>query len=258
MRLSLKMLAVFSLFLIILPVLSVQGFTANSEVTAKVFVAPEKTTVGVNENFQVSIDVAMVSKLQGFDFMLSYDTNVLDCLDVQEGDFLSASGVTFVVKRDIDDDFSCCLGRVWFVVVVLETGYSDGNGTLATITFKATCTGETALNLYSDSPLREDAVKFTTCSSEVIPNVAVDGYVTVVEATSHNPLPDPPPSNSSPDPSSCDVNSDGILDMKDLTFVAVAYGTIKGQLKYNDRADVDQNEMVNIVDVVLVAKQIYL
>ncbi len=258
MRLRFKILATFSLFLMVLPVLAVQGFTTSSEVITRVFVSPEEVTVGVNETFQVSVDVAMVSRLQGFDFMLSYDTNVLDCLDVQEGDFLSASGITFVVKRDIDDDFSCCLGRVWFVVVVLETGYSDGNGTLATITFKAICTGETALNLYSDSPLRQDAVKFTTCSSEVIANVAVDGYVTVVEATSHNPLPDPPPSISSSDPPGCDVNSDGVLDMKDLTFVAVAYGTIKGQLKYNDRADVDQNEMVNIVDVVLVAKQIYL
>jgi hypothetical protein len=248
------LIAAFCLMLAVLPVLGVHAFTSTSASIATVFVAPDEVTVEVNDTFQVFVNVSMVSKLQGFDFMLSYDAKALECLNLEEGTFLSASGTTFVVKREINNSFTCCLGRLWFVVVIYGTGFSDGNGTLAVITFKAISTGETELNIYSDSPHREDTVKFTTCKAEVIPNVAVDGYVTVAPALSSSALIDPPP--SSPDPPSFDVTGDGFVDIKDLAFVATAYGSVKGQLKYNEKADLDRNESVNILDVMLVAKQI--
>jgi hypothetical protein len=243
----------FFLVLLMLPVLSLRSSATDSVSTATVYVAPDNVTVGVNETFQISVSVSMVSKLQGFDFKLSYDAKVLECLDLEEGTFLSASGPTFVVKREIDNSFTG-LGRLWFAVVIYKTGFSDGNGTLAVITFKAVSTGETVLNIYSDSPHREDTAKFTTCKSEVIPNVAVDGSVTIVPDGSSSAPIDPPP--NSPDPPSLDVTGDGVVDIKDLACVAAAYGSVKGQLKYDEKADLDQNEAINILDVILVAKQI--
>jgi hypothetical protein len=254
-RFNVKLLIVaFALVLMVLPALSVKAFTGTSASIATVFVAPDEVTVGVNDTFQVFLNVSMVWKLQGFDFMLSYDAKVLECLNLEEGTFLSASGTTFVVKREINNSFTCCLGRLWLVVVVYGTGFSDGNGTLAVITFKAISAGETVLNIYSDSPHREDTVKFTTCKSEVIPNVAVNGFVTVVSAVSSGATIDPPP--SSPDPPNFDVTGDGFVNIKDLACVAVAYGSVKGQLKYDEKADLDQNESINILDVMLVARQI--
>jgi len=247
------LLIAFSLVMTLLPVFTVQAFTTASETA--VFVHPAKATAKVNQTFQVSVNVSLVSKLQGFDFMLTYDTRLLDCLSVEEGTFLSAYGSTFVAMREINDSFSCNCGRVWFAVVILEKGFADGNGTLAIITFKAVSVGETVLDLYSGSPLRQDAVKLTTCNSQSISNKAFDGQVTV---TATNDPSDPPPQvNPEPpqglpaDPPSPDVNGDGIVNIADLAIIAFAYGTVKGDVKYNAGADLDQNDKVNIVDITL-------
>lgn len=252
-------LIAFSLFMTLLPLFTVQAFTTASETT--VFVYPAKVAAKVNQTFQVSVNISLVSKLQGFDFMLTYDTRLLDCLNVEEGTFLSAYGSTFVAKREINDSFSCNRGRVWFAVVILEKGFADGNGTLAIVTFKAILIGETVLDLYSDFPLRQDAVKLTTCSSQSISNNALDGLVTVIAAGSDDPSDPPPQINPEPpqglpaDPLSPDVNGDGIVNIADVAIIAFVYGTMKGDVKYNAGADLDQNGKVNIVDITLVASK---
>lgn len=53
---------------------------------------------------------------------------------------------------------------------------------------------------------------------------------------------------------STDLNSDGIVDIRDVTIVAVSFGSSFGDPKWNDIADLDKNNVVNIIDITLVAK----
>jgi len=207
------------LFACLLPLLMLSAFLAAthgfhaSSTVATVYVYPEELKVVVGEPFNVYVKIRDVSGLQGFDFMLKYDTAFLDCLALEEGTFLSNVNHTFVAVRDINDAYDGTWGRVWLAVAVYGEGWADGEGILAIITFEAISVSECVLDLYSDLPYKEDQVKLFTCYSEPIANVALDGYVA-----------DPPTA----DPLVGDVNGDGVVDMKDLTMIAGAYKTKEG------------------------------
>lgn len=172
----------------------VEAFSQSLPETT-VYVYPEKLTVKVGETFQVYVNIRDVSNLQGFDFRLSYDTRLLECIGLEEGTFLSDVNHTFVAKHEINDSYSCTLGQVWLAVCIYGIGYANGNGTLAIITFNATAIGETVLDLYSDHPYKADEIKLTTCGSQAIPNKAVDGYVIILASNPGDPSdpPDPDP-----------------------------------------------------------------
>lgn len=244
--------SLFILFLLAVATLAA-SFALTLEETV-VYVQPPETVVKVGKEFEVYINVRNVSGLQGFDFRLSYETGLLDCVSVEEGDFLSAFGPTFVAKKEINDAYTGTLGRVWFAIVIYGTGFADGEGTLAVITFNATTVGETVLDLYSDSPYKADEIKLTTCGADAIPNEALNGYVTI--SNTNNPLnpsdpPDDPPGN--PDPPSPDVNGDRIVDILDLAMIAMAFGSRSGDIEYEAAADLDQNGVIDIQDVAIVA-----
>lgn len=221
-----------------------------------VYVDPEESTVKFCQTFKIDVNVADVSGLQGFDFCLSYDTTILDGLEVEEGSFMASFGLTIVAYKEIDDDYKPTVGRIWFAVALLGDAFADGSGTLATITFNATALGESELDLHSILPYKPDEVKLCTCGPEPITNIAVDGYVVV----SSNPCdpPEDPPEDPPPDPPTnppgSDVNGDGIVDIRDLALVASVYGTSEGQPRYNPEADLNENGKIEIYDIAMVAR----
>jgi len=201
------LLSLISLLMFAAVSAKVEAFSPTPPETT-VYVHPEETTVKVGETFQVYINIRDVSRLQGFDFRLSYDTRLLDCTGLEEGTFLSDVNHTFVAKLEVDDGYCCTLGRVWLAVCIYGIGYADGNGTLAIITFNATATGETVLDLYSDHPYKADEIKLTTCGSEAILNKATDGCVIIVASNPSDP--DDPSDPIEPDP------ADGVTDVQHL------------------------------------------
>ena len=233
-----------------------QAFNNNGAGT-KVCVHPAEIMVKVGDVFEVYINVCDVLGLQGFDFMLKYDTGVLDCLSLEEGTFMSSFRDTFVAKNEVNDKFSSEFGRVWLAIAILGEGYADGSGTLAVIRFNATAVGESVLNLLSDYPHKPDEVKLTTCGSQAIPNITIDGHVTV-EPCSNNPNDDPPdppdpPANVTVDPPSPDVNNDGFVNILDLAMIAGAYSASAGAGFYDAKVDLDENGSVDICDIAICA-----
>jgi len=51
---------------------------------------------------------------------------------------------------------------------------------------------------------------------------------------------------------SADINEDGIVDIIDVTIVAVAQGSYPGHLKWNSLADLNNDQVVDIIDVTFV------
>lgn len=240
------------------PMLLLSAMTAAGVASpgTTVYVDPEESTVKLFQTFKVDVNVADVLGLQGFDFCLSYDTTILDGLEVEEGPFMASFGDTIVAYKEIDDDYEPTVGRIWFAVALLGDAFADGSGTLVTITFNATALGESVLDLHSILPYKPDEVKLCTCSPEPITNTAVDGYV-VVSSNPHNPPEDPPedpPPDPPTNPSDSDVNADGIVDILDLAIVASLYGTSEGHPHYNLEADLDQDDRIDISDLAIVAR----
>ena len=50
-----------------------------------------------------------------------------------------------------------------------------------------------------------------------------------------------------------DLNADGIVDIRDITVFALAFGSYPGHLRWNPNADIDSNGVVNIRDAVKIA-----
>ena len=237
------------LFVCLLPLLILSAFLSatqafhDSSPVATVYVHPDELKVQVDETFNVYINVRDVTGLQGFDFMLKYDTAFLDCLALEEGTFMSDVNHTFVAVHNINDSYDCTWGRVWFAVAIFGEGWADGDGTLAIVTFKAIAVSESVLDLYSDLPYREDQIKLFTCHSEPIANTALDGYVT-----------DPPPTDP-PASLAGDVNDDGVVDMKDLNMIAGAYRTIVGDPGYVPNLDLNQDGIISLRDLLIAAQE---
>ncbi|MDH5376142.1 MAG: dockerin type I domain-containing protein [Candidatus Bathyarchaeota archaeon] len=243
--------------MLLLSIMVAEG-VASSETT--VYVDPEESTVKLCQTFTIDVNVVDVSGLQGVDFCLSYDTTILDGLEVEEGPFMASFGLTIVAYEEIDDDYKPTVGRIWFAAAILGDAFADGTGTLATVTFNATAIGESVLDLHSILPYKPDEVKLCTCGPEPITNVAVDGYV-VVSSNPCGPLADPPedppeesPPNPPDTPHSSDVNGDGVVDIRDLAIVASVYGTLEGYPRYRPEADLNENGEIEIRDIAIVAQ----
>jgi hypothetical protein len=118
----------------------------------------------VGETFKVEVKITNASGLQGFEFKLSYDTVKLDAVEVVEGSFLKGFGETLPFKLEINKT----LGFVWVAVVLLGAASAEGDGTLATVGFKSTSTGENIFGLCD--------TKLGGPSGKSIDHYVTDGY----------------------------------------------------------------------------------
>ncbi|MDI6904741.1 MAG: cohesin domain-containing protein [Candidatus Bathyarchaeia archaeon] len=112
--------------------------------TTTVYVLPSTSIVAVGQTFIVEIKIYEVSDLYGWEFRLRWNPNLLDVVDVTEGNFLKQGGDTFFAKKANNT-----AGNILVDCTLLGNvpGVS-GNGTLATVEFYAEVQGESILDLY--------------------------------------------------------------------------------------------------------------
>jgi PKD repeat protein len=108
----------------------------------------------VDETFTVNVNIANVSNLQGFEFKLGYSTSNLEALEVAEGPFMKGFGTTLPFKLEINGT----AGYVWVVVVIMGAAPAQGDGILASITFKCTSVGECLFDLYDTTLMDPEAL----------------------------------------------------------------------------------------------------
>jgi hypothetical protein len=224
-----------------------KGPTGMANPDAAVFVDPKESSAEVGQTFAVNISISDVSGLLGFDFLLSYNTTVLQLISIQEGTFLKSVGPTFMINLTTN-------GVIWLAVTLYDVQgqlkSANGTGVLATAEFKAMAVGESVLDLFSKDPYKPDEVKLATDPppNDVvpIPNVAVDGHVVV--------SPDPPNPNNATLVG--DVNGDGKVDMRDVGEVARLFHAPPTDPLWNPKCDFNGDGKVDMKDVGLVASRI--
>jgi|Deesub1362A_J573_1020465.scaffolds.fasta_scaffold03047_2 hypothetical protein len=158
-------------------------YSVNAQKT-DVLIEPESLLISnIGETFSVNVSIYNVSNLFGYDFLLWYNTTLIDCLSVEwpKGHFLTPilRPTNFFKMKTIEDNFNETTGAVR-VTATLTNGEppKNGSGLLVKITFNSTATGTTFLRLYF--PEFVYPVKLSDPESNAIPCSTTDGEVTVI------------------------------------------------------------------------------
>jgi len=155
--------------LVLISVLSMSAFTLvkqNSVSEATVFVSPSSVNVRVNQTFEVTINVSGVSDLYGWEFKLGYNTSLLEMVNTVEGSFLNGSKDTYFVPKVMSTDGYILAG----CTSLRNVAGVNGNGTLATVEFRAKTLGSCSLDLYD--------TKLVNSAKQLVEHSEIDGTVT--------------------------------------------------------------------------------
>ena len=186
----------------------------NAVQNALLSISPSSvTSPAIGEQLTFSLNIAGGVAVAGYQVTLQFDATALRYVESSNGDYLpdGAFFVPPVVKRN----------RVELASSTL-TGVSNGDGTLATITFEVLAVKASTLTL----------------SETLLSNSTGNTFRPQIEG---GEITEPPKLTG-------DVNGDGVVNIQDLVLVASNFGEA-GQ----NVADVNGDGVVNIADLVLVA-----
>ena len=138
-----------------------------------IFVDPPEISAVVGQYFTVRINISNVVDLYGWEFKLSWNTSLIEAINVTEGEFLKNGGETFFYKN-----INNTAGYVHATCTLLgNVSGVNGNGTLAEIKFYVKSNGECLLDLY-DTKLGDSQL-------QVIPHISEDGYFSTGTTGTH-------------------------------------------------------------------------
>ena len=183
----------------------------------------DTTNVRVGDTFTLRINAEKVPDLAGWQFDLTFDPDILEAVEVNEGDFLKSGGQTTFFQQGAIDNAA---GRIAGLssALISKSGVT-GTGTLLSVVFSAKADG--------NSPLALHNFQLGSKTGEVIPAGAHDLTITV---------------ESKP---AWDVNADGQVSILDLILIAQNFGEAASP---NSRTDVNRDGVVSILDLILVAQ----
>jgi hypothetical protein len=133
---------------------------------ATVFVSPSSVNVRVNQTLQVAMSVSGVSDVYGWEFKLGYNNSLLELVTVNEGSFLNGSRDTYFVPKNMSADGYVLAG----CTSLRNVAGVSGNGTLATVEFRAKKLGSCTLDLYDS--------KLVNSAKQLVSHSETDGTVT--------------------------------------------------------------------------------
>ena len=184
------------------------------------------TPVRLGGTFNLLLKAADVTDLAGWQTDISFDSALLEAIEVNEGDFLKAEGGdTFFLQGTIDN----AAGKIIGLNAAKFKGSGNGTGTLLLVTFKAKAVGETRVtfsNFFAG-----------TSSGETISSGVPEIRITIEERAFPT----------------WDVNADGTTNVLDLILVAQHLG---GDASVNRQADVNGDGTINVLDLIVVAQNL--
>lgn len=211
------------------------GSSPSSTVVAT---EPLPSTAPAGTDFDVDITVTEVTDLYGWDINMTFNPSVLNVVTMVEGpfllDFADLMGIYTWPFGPIIDNTA---GWVQMANSLFDpsgplTDGADGSGVLATITFHVLTYGTVPLQFVPESVERPRLVTRIGGLPTGIEHTVRDGFFQL-------PL--------------GDINSDGIVAVKDLRILGKAYESSLGQPSYDPDADLNKDDAVNHDDLIIVS-----
>lgn len=139
-----KRLAFVIILFLVSEMALVPGTFAHAAESA-IFVEPSSVASGAGSPLTVSVKVRNVKDLYGYQFTVRFDPSILQADSVAEGAFLKEAGSTWFGSGVLSN--SSGLIKDIYSVLLSAPGGRDGNGTLASITFKRISSGDSQIVL---------------------------------------------------------------------------------------------------------------
>ena len=182
-------------------------------------------TIYVGDTFTLNINAEKVTDLAGWQFDLAFNPDVLEAVEVNEGDFLKTDGGTIFFQQGTIDNTE---GKIaGLSAALISKGGVSGVGTLLSVTFSAKAGGDSQFSLHN--------YQLGSSSGEVIPADVRDFTITVESKLAW------------------DVNADGQVSVLDLILVAQRVGETTTA---NSEFDVNDDGIISILDLILVAQHL--
>ncbi len=175
------------------------------------------------DTFTLNLNAENITDLAGWQTDITFDPNVLEAVEVTEGDFLKSEGGDTFFQGGTIDNGTGNISTI-FSTRISENG-SSGTGALLSVIFKAKAAGETQVKL--------ENFEFVSITDDIIPTVHPNITITVGEYPAW------------------DVNQDGRVSILDLILVARDFGS---GATANLRTDVNRDGVINIQDLIIVAQ----
>ena len=201
-----------------IPVTAIKQSDATISISPNPIVSPP-----LYEQLTISLNITGGKDVAGFQAIVRYDYETLRYVKSAKGNYLPADA--FYVLESVPEDEFYQYPYVPVGATALD-GVSNGNGTLATLTFEVYDVTDSTIRLSNVYIVDRDGVRW---------EVEVEG--TEVTEPAHDIL--------------GDINRDGIVNIRDLVLVSYRFGW-RGE----HRADVNGDGIVDIADLVLVANAI--
>ena len=184
------------------------------------------TPVPLGDTFTLRLNAEKIDDLAGWQTDIAFDPDVLEAVEVNEGNFLKTGGVsTFFLRGTIDNK----AGKITQINTARLSGGVDGTGILLSVTFTAKAVGDTRITLSN--------LQAGNSSTAAIPLDVPDLVITIGGAA----FP------------AWDVNRDGQVNVLDLIQVAQRLGSA---VSANHRADVNGDGIINVLDLIAVAQHL--
>ena len=181
--------------------------------------------VGVHDTFTLYLNIESVTDLAGWQADIAFDPNMLEAIEVTQGDLLGTAGTdAFYQDGTIDNTIGKITDIFW--ARISEIGIS-GTGTLLSVTFRAKADGETKVTL--------ENFELGSVTGDVIPADPPNIDIIVGEFPAW------------------DVNQDGRGSILDLILVAKDLGA---DTPSNSRTDVNRDGVISVQDLIIVAQHI--
>lgn len=219
---SKKMLVAILISILALTMTGITLISVTGGSLAKICVVPSRVSSAAltpGQKFSINITVANVTKLQGYDIKLGYDTTILNGLGVEVSPFENLPSAQWNVN-DLE-------GVVWINVTYGEPLSTETPVTVATIKFQVQGLGESVLHPYDTKLVNE--------TGALIPHVTLDGFF-------QNAIVG-------------DIDHDGDVDILDVATAAKAWGSKEGDSNWNPIVDLaSPYGLIDIFDLVIIAR----
>jgi hypothetical protein len=187
------------------------------------YVYPVVTTADPGESFTISVSIRDVVNLFSYETKIGFDNVVLEPVSVEEGPFImdqttSPIGTFFLLIIEADYVHVACVTQGNYPGV-------SGSGTLFTVTFNVVNAGTSDLHVYDSILLDSNVVHIQHDTADGLVRATIPG----------------------------DVNGDCVVNVLDLTIVALSYGFFAWEPGYNLEADLNNDGIVDMRDITIVA-----